>query len=83
MSVQNKVLVKLKSQYWVSAPEFEALFPPGEEGHYSWSQRLRGLREQGYIIICRKRVNCKHTFEWHLERQPEVLIEKNNQFCFI
>jgi hypothetical protein len=66
MSVKSEVLNLLREKEWVSVEDFELLFPPKTEGHISWGQRLRELRTDGYIIIKRRKENCKHTFEYHL-----------------
>lgn len=74
-SVQDKVLAKLKSQEWVGADEFDLIFPKGVEGHFSWDNRLRGLREArngGYIIIHRTKAGTKHLTEWHIEGQEKT-----------
>lgn len=55
MSVENQVLELLRSKEWVYVDDFEKLFPKGIEGHQSFMQRLRGLRELGYIIDKRKK----------------------------
>jgi hypothetical protein len=70
MSVEEKVLAKLLSQEWTSSSEIEALFPAGEQGHFSWPQRLRGLRNRGYKIIRRTVVGTKKLSEWKIEK-PE------------
>jgi hypothetical protein len=75
MSVEIKVLALLNNKEWVSAEDFELVFPPKTEGHLSWPQRLRGLRKLGYRII--KRRKYVHTFEYHLI-QPE----QNGQIKF-
>jgi hypothetical protein len=51
----------------VGSNEIEALFEPGTPGHFSWPQRLRGLREKGYIIDRRIRKGTKNLSEWHLD----------------
>ena len=79
MTVQEQVLAILKSKEWVGSNEIELLFPQGVEGHYSWPQRLRGLREAkngGYTIIPRTKVGTKHLTEWHLEL-PEPTFKEN------
>jgi hypothetical protein len=76
ISVEDKVLAILKANVWVGSDEIEALFPKGEAGHFSWSQRLRGLREQGYTINRRIKEGTKNLSEWHLE---EPVKENNNE----
>lgn len=71
MSVKDEVLFLLRDRDWVSVEDFEKLFPPKTEGHISWGQRLRQLRSEGYRIIKRRKTDCKHTFEYHL--QPNEL----------
>lgn len=75
ISVEDKVLAILKSRTWVGSDEIEKLFPQGEPGHFSWPQRLRGLREQGYTINRRIKEGTKTLSEWHLElpepKRPE------------
>lgn len=69
ISVEDKVLVILKSNDWVGSDEIEKIFPAGEPGHFSWPQRLRGLREPqngGYTIEHRIKVGTKNLSEWHL-----------------
>jgi hypothetical protein len=61
----------------------ELLFPPGTEGHLSWSQRLRSLREDGYTIEKRLKDGSKHTFEYHLQKQQPTYKEVNKQLAFI
>jgi len=78
MSVQSKVLAMLKAKEWVGNDELENAFPKGVEGHFSWSQRLRGLRESkngGYILIHRVKKGTKHLTEWHLE-MPQISQER-------
>jgi hypothetical protein len=72
LSVSDIVLAMLKSKEWVGSNEIEALFEPGTPGHFSWPQRLRGLREKGYIIDRRIRKGTKNLSEWHLT-MPETL----------
>ena len=88
MSVQNKILARLKAQDWVSNSEFEDMFPKGIEGHYSWPQRLRGLREPkngGFNVIRRTQEGTKNLSEWHLEEpepprtEQEALVAENFQ----
>jgi len=67
LSVSDIVLAMLKSKEWVGSNEIEALFEPGTPGHFSWPQRLRGLREKGYIIDRRIRKGTKNLSEWHLD----------------
>ncbi len=67
ISVEDKVLAILKSGTWIGSDEIERLFPAGEPGHFSWPQRLRGLREQGYTINRRIRQGTKNLSEWNLE----------------
>jgi hypothetical protein len=71
LSVSDIVLAMLKSKEWVGADEFERRFPEKVEGHRSWNQRLRGLRELrngGHTIIYRTKAGTKHLTEWHLEQ---------------
>ncbi len=84
MSVEKIVLGKLKSQEWVSNSELEDMFPKGTKGHYSWPQRLRGLRDKGYEIIRRTKLGTNNLSEWHLvdneplpTEQEEILIHHN------
>jgi hypothetical protein len=84
ISVEDKVLAILKQKVWVGSDEIEALFPKGEPGHFSWPQRLRGLREQGYTINRRIKAGTKNLSEWHLElpepprdEQSEMVAENN------
>ena len=67
VSVEDKVLAILKANTWVASSEIEKLFPPGEAGHFSWPQRLRGLREQGFVINRRIKEGTKNLSEWNLE----------------
>jgi hypothetical protein len=67
LSVSDIVLAMLKSKEWVGSDEIEALFEPGTPGHFSWPQRLRGLREKGYIVDRRIRKGTKNLSEWHLD----------------
>ncbi len=82
MSVEQKVLAKLLSQEWTSSSEIEALFPAGEPGHFSWAQRLRGLRDRGYIITHRTVAGTKKLSEWKIEK-PEQIYLRGNQYAFI
>jgi len=66
ISVEDKVLAILKSAEWVGSDEIELRFLKGEPGHFSWPQRLRGLRDRGYTINRRIRKNTKNLSEWHL-----------------
>lgn len=86
MSVEAKVLAKLLSQPWTSSSELEALFPPGEPGHFSWPQRLRGLRDQGYTINRRIKEGTKKLSEWNLEQKETerpAFILQSGQYAFI
>lgn len=85
MSVEEKVLAKLLSQEWTSSSEIEALFPAGEQGHFSWPQRLRGLRNRGYKVIRRTVTGTKKLSEWKIEKpEPEqVYREIHGQYAFI
>lgn len=65
-SVEDKVLAILKSNDWVASNEIEKLFPAGEPGHFSWPQRLRGLRDKGFTIDRRIKQGTKNLSEWHL-----------------
>lgn len=82
MSVEEKVLAKLLSQEWTSSSEIEALFPAGEQGHFSWPQRLRGLREKGFRVTRRTVAGTKKLSEWHIEKpeQEPVYREIGKQF---
>jgi len=71
-SVKSKVLDLLKSKEWVYCDDFEKIFPPKTEGHLSWAQRLRELRSEGFIITKRPKINCKHTWEYSLQRENNV-----------
>ena len=78
MSVEIQVLSKLKSQEWTTSAEIEAMFPPGTPGHFSWPQRLRGLRDQGYIVTRRIKEGTKNLSEWHikeLNHEPVFMIK--------
>jgi len=66
MSVSKIVLEILKSKEWVSNTELEDMFPKGTKGHYSWPQRLRGLRDKGFIITRRIKEGTQNLSEWHL-----------------
>ena len=89
MSVENKILAKLQSQAWTTNEELENMFPKGVEGHYSWAQRLRGLRDKGYIVTRRIHEGSKKLSEWHIEKPhpipfPEpVYLERKKQLVFI
>jgi len=72
ISVEDKVLAILKSAEWVGSDQIEALFPKGEPGHFSWPQRLRGLRDQGFVITRRIRQGTKNLSEWHLGEAEET-----------
>ena len=76
MSVKDEVLYLLRDRVWVSAEDFEKIFPPKAEGHLSWGQRLRQLRSEGYKIIKRRKENCKHTFEYHLVSEEPLSTEQ-------
>jgi len=76
VSVEDKVLAILKSNVWVGSDEIELLFPKGEPGHFSWPQRLRGLRERGYIVNRRIKEGTKNLSEWHIEL-PEMVSENH------
>ena len=84
MSVESQVLNLLKSKEWISNSEIEDTFPKGTKGHYSWPQRLRGLRDKGYIIKRRIKSGTKNLSEWHLEEPKlpdtpqEEIIRHNN-----
>lgn len=83
MSVKDQVLSLLQCKEWVSCAEMELLFPPGTEGHLSWSQRLRSLREDGLTIEKRLKAGSKHTWEYHLVKpQPQYQIQ-NGQLSFV
>jgi len=75
-SVEKQVLAMLKSKSWVSNSELEDHFPKGKEGHYSWPQRLRGLREKGFVITRRIKEGTKNLSEWHLEEYPPTEAEE-------
>jgi hypothetical protein len=88
MSVSDKVLVMLQSKEWVGSDEIEKLFPPGAPGHFSWAQRLRGLREPengGYVITHRIKAGTKKLSEWHIDppEQEPVYREVGKQLAFI
>ena len=76
VTVEDKVLAILKSKTWVGSDEIELLFPKGEPGHFSWPQRLRGLREQGYIVTRRIKEGTKNLSEWHIEELKPVFMIK-------
>jgi hypothetical protein len=86
MSVENKILAKLQSQDWTTNEELENMFPKGVEGHYSWAQRLRGLRDKGYIVKRRIHEGSKRLSEWRLEApsapQPQFSV-RQGQMVFI
>jgi hypothetical protein len=84
ISVEDKVLAILKQKTWVGSDEIEALFPKGEPGHFSWPQRLRGLREQGYKVNRRIKAGTKNLSEWNIEfneparsEHEEMIAESN------
>ena len=83
ISVSDKVLAILKSSEWVASSEIERLFPAGEPGHFSWSQRIRGLREPqngGYTITHRIKAGTKNLSEWHLTPQAPQNISTEASF---
>lgn len=76
MSVRDIVLDLLQSKQWINAQDFEEALPPGTEGHLSWPQRLRGLRQEGFKVIKRKKEGTKHTWEYSIlveEKQLEFV----------
>ena len=83
MSVKSQVLDLLKSKEWVSVEDFERIFPSKTEGHLSWGQRMRSLREDGLVITKRKKANCPHTFEYKLlNNPPQFTVERGQlEFC--
>ena len=89
MSVKSQVLELMQHKEWVSIEDMEILFPKKVEGHQSWSQRMRSLREKGYKVIKRKKADCPHTWEYHLIMpqpipSPEpVFLERRKQLVFI
>ncbi len=77
VTVEDKVLAILKSNVWVGSDQIEALFPKGEPGHFSWPQRLRGLREPqngGYTITHRIKAGTKKLTEWHIEAPKSPIL---------
>jgi len=76
VTVEDKVLAILKSKPWLGSDEIELLFPKGEPGHFSWPQRLRGLRDQGYIVTRRIKEGTKNLSEWHIEELKPVFMIK-------
>ena len=88
MTVKDQVFNLMKNKEWVSVEDFERIFPVKTEGHQSYGQRMRSLREEGYTIIKRKKANCPHTWEFHLVL-PEspvpdpVYFIKKQQLVFI
>lgn len=81
LSVSDKILAILKSKVWVGSDEIELLFPKGEPGHFSWPQRLRGLRELqngGYTITHRIKAGTKNLTEWHIELPEPARSELEN-----
>jgi len=84
MSVKSQILSLLICKEWVDVSHFEILFPPGTEGHQSWPQRLRELREDGYQIDKRLKAGSQHTYEYRLHRaeKPPLTTEATGQMCF-
>lgn len=76
ISVEDKVLELLHSKQWVSSEEIEKAFPPKAPGHFSWPQRLRGLRDKGYTVERRIKEGTKNLSEWHLTASPTIALER-------
>lgn len=80
-SVKSQVLAKLQSQEWTTSEELENIFPKGVKGHFSWPQRLRGLRDKNYKITRRVKAGTKNLSEWKIEKreQPAPLFVKEQE----